>query len=133
MATGDIREIDMTKATNLDGKKIRLVGDDGKGYWIEKEDLAAVVGELIHNNMLLDIGGHDIDDYTENITIGIAGSGVSFVNDPFSASSGTRYFISLPFQYGACVQFCIQWSTGNLAIRSREVSSQNFKEWTFMK
>ena len=80
------------------------------------------MGELIHNNMLLDIGGHDIDDYTENITIGIAGSGVSFVNDPFSASSGTRYFISLPFQYGACVQFCIQWSTGNLAIRSREVS-----------
>ena len=44
MATGDIREIDMTKATNLDGKKIRLVGDDGKGYWIEKEDLAAVSG-----------------------------------------------------------------------------------------
>ena len=47
MATGDIREIDMTKATNLDGKKIRLVGDDGKGYWIEKEDLAAVVGGLL--------------------------------------------------------------------------------------
>ena len=48
MATGDIREIDMTKVTNLDGKKIRLVGDDGKGYWIEKEDLAAVVGGLIN-------------------------------------------------------------------------------------
>lgn len=43
---GDIREIDMTKVTNLNGKKIRLVGDDGKGYWIEKEDFASVVGEL---------------------------------------------------------------------------------------
>lgn len=43
---GDLREIDMTKATNMDGKKIRLVGDDGKGYWMEKEDLASVVGEL---------------------------------------------------------------------------------------
>lgn len=91
------------------------------------------MGGLTLNNMLLDIGGHDIDDYTENITIGIAGSGVSFVNDPFSASSGTRYLISLPFPYGACVQFCIQWSTGNLAIRSREVPSREFKEWTFMK
>ena len=92
-----------------------------------------IVGGLIFNNMLLDIGGHDIDDCTDNITIGIAGSGVSFVNDPFSASSGTRYFISLPFLYGACVQFCIQWSTGNLAIRSREVSSQKFKNWTIME
>lgn len=44
---GDLREIDMTKATNMDGKKIRLVGDDGKGYWMEKEDLASVVGGLI--------------------------------------------------------------------------------------
>lgn len=44
---GDIREIDMTKVTNLNGKKIRLVGDDGKGYWIEKEDFASVVGGLI--------------------------------------------------------------------------------------
>lgn len=91
------------------------------------------VGGLTHKNMLVDIGGHNIDDYTENITMGMAGSGVSFVNDPFSASSGTRYFISLPFLYGACVQFCIQWSTGNLAIRSREVSSQGFKEWKIMK
>ena len=95
--------------------------------------LSVRVGGLTLNNMLLDIGGHDIDDYTDNITIGIAGSGVSFVNDPFSATSGTRYFISLPFPYGACVQFCIQWSTGNLAIRSREVSSQTFKDWTFVK
>lgn len=47
MATGDIREIDMTKATDANGKKIRLVGDDGKGYWMEFSDLAAVVGELI--------------------------------------------------------------------------------------
>ena len=44
---GDIREIDMTKVTNLNGKKIRLVGDDGKGYWIEKEDFASVVGGLL--------------------------------------------------------------------------------------
>lgn len=44
---GDLREIDMTKATNMDGKKIRLVGDDGKGYWMEKEDLASVVGGLL--------------------------------------------------------------------------------------
>lgn len=44
MATGDIREIDMTKATDADGKKIRLVGDDGKGYWMEFSDLAAVGG-----------------------------------------------------------------------------------------
>lgn len=47
MATGDIREIDMTKATDADGKKIRLVGDDGKGYWMEFSDLAAVVGGLL--------------------------------------------------------------------------------------
>lgn len=47
MATGDIREIDMTKATDANGKKIRLVGDDGKGYWMEFSDLAAVVGGLI--------------------------------------------------------------------------------------
>lgn len=47
MATGDIREIDMTKATDANGKKIRLVGDDGKGYWMEFSDLAAVVGGLL--------------------------------------------------------------------------------------
>ena len=52
MATGDIQEIDMTKATDADGKKIRLVGDDGKGYWMEFSDLAAVVGGL------LEIDGH---------------------------------------------------------------------------
>ena len=40
----DIREIDMPQATNADGKKIRLVGDDGKGYWMNFDDLAAVVG-----------------------------------------------------------------------------------------
>lgn len=44
---GDIREIDMAKATNLDGKKVRLVGDDGKGYWMEKDTFISVVGELI--------------------------------------------------------------------------------------
>ena len=44
---GDIREIDMTKATSLDGKKVRLVGDDGKGYWMEKDTFISVVGELI--------------------------------------------------------------------------------------
>lgn len=43
---GDIREIDMTKATSLDGKKVRLVGDDGKGYWMEKDTFISVVGGL---------------------------------------------------------------------------------------
>ena len=46
----DIREIDMAKATNAEGKKIRLVGDDGKGYWMEFSDLAAVVGGLLPTN-----------------------------------------------------------------------------------
>ena len=44
---GDIREIDMPKATDMNNKKIRLVGDDGQGYWMEKEDLAKVVGGLL--------------------------------------------------------------------------------------
>lgn len=43
----DLQEIDMTKATDMNNKKVRLVGDDGKGYWMEKEDLAKVVGGLI--------------------------------------------------------------------------------------
>lgn len=43
---GDIREIDMTKATSLDGKKVRLVGDDGKGYWMEKDTFISVVGDI---------------------------------------------------------------------------------------
>ncbi len=40
----DIREIDMPQAKDANGKKIRLVGDDGKGYWMNFDDLAAVVG-----------------------------------------------------------------------------------------
>ncbi len=98
MATGDIREIDMTKATNLDGKKIRLVGDDGKGYWIEKEDLAAVVGGLFSQKECLRIynkaisegvlyDGVDLNDYKEsknlfvrdNITNSPDGSGWWYV------------------------------------------------------
>ena len=42
----DIREIDMPQAKDANGKKIRLVGDDGKGYWMNFDDLAAVVGAL---------------------------------------------------------------------------------------
>lgn len=49
---GDIREIDMTKATSLDGKKVRLVGDDGKGYWMDKDTFISVVGGLINSQKL---------------------------------------------------------------------------------
>lgn len=44
----DLQEINMTKATDMNNKKVRLVGDDGKGYWMEKEDLAKVVGGLLN-------------------------------------------------------------------------------------
>lgn len=44
----DLQEINMTKATDMNNKKVRLVGDDGKGYWMEKEDLAQVVGGLLN-------------------------------------------------------------------------------------
>ena len=44
----DIREIDMPQAKDANGKKIRLVGDDGKGYWMNFDDLAAVVGALLN-------------------------------------------------------------------------------------
>lgn len=76
MATGDIREIDMTKATNLDGKKIRLVGDDGKGYWIEKEDLAAVVGGLLYMEKSIE------SDFNEAMQRGLYTSSGNALNRP---------------------------------------------------
>ena len=100
MATGDIREIDMTKATNLDGKKIRLVGDDGKGYWIEKEDLAAVVGELLKSDGYLkfkDYGQLTTPDFTtKDVQIGFGYSnsddGSGFAGLFLSVSNGSARF-----------------------------------------
>ena len=66
----------MTKATNLDGKKIRLVGDDGKGYWIEKEDLAAVVGGLLYMEKSIE------SDFNEAMQRGLYTSSGNALNRP---------------------------------------------------
>ena len=79
-----------------------------------------------------DIGGGDMDNYMDSITLGLAGSGVSVANEPFNASSGSRFLVSLPFRYGGCAQLCIQWSTGRLAIRSRESSGSAIKSWSYL-
>lgn len=73
-----------------------------------------------------------MDDYTDSLTFGLCGSGVDVTNDPFNASSGSRYLISFPFKYGGCLQMCVQWSTGKLAIRSRENNDDAFREWTYL-
>lgn len=125
MATGDIREIDMTKATNLDGKKIRLVGDDGKGYWIEKEDLAAVVGGLLSypfdqrgaiqnfNNTiksgmyLIADQSHNVPGKPGNITYGFAIIG----NVPRSSSE--VYYLQLVFDFFNGMNMYIRSGTVN--------------------
>mgnify|MGYP000693606359 CR=1 FL=1 len=95
---GDLREIDMTKATNMDGKKIRLVGDDGKGYWMEKEDLASVVGGLIGFDSTVfknrANGSYDMNDKDlPSGMYGINADGINITNN----NSGINYGSLLVF------------------------------------
>lgn len=90
---GDIREIDMTKVTNLNGKKIRLVGDDGKGYWIEKEDFASVVGGLIEGTH----NAYTLQPYSEQLIA--TGTGIYYLSEPANSSLSLLVVINYSYYY----------------------------------